>query len=277
MHPNFGIFIEQINVFNQIFIPLAKKMVSEIKRANLPVALSPDIQAFTGTKIIFGAHCNPDFWSKHSKENDIFVNFEPIYVSSWAEKNAVYCKLLREHAVIDYSLRNRNYCGVAAVLPVPPQFNHPHKNHKDKEVLFVGNPTAHRKIKLVEITQNGVDVMFGFRLFGDQLVTEIAKSKTFLSVNDENQDMINLFRFALCSNSDTLFVGETDKLDEYPDFMPLIGISIFRNNQELIIGLKKLLADDEKLFSAIEAQNKLATLHEKIYSEKLIKFLGRTL
>lgn len=276
MHSNFGIFVDQINVFNQIFVPLATRMFSEIKHANIPVVLSPDVQKFIGTKIIFGAHSNPIFWSKHSNENDIFVNFEPVYVSSWAESNPVYCKLLQEHAVIDYSKRNIGHCGAVAVLPVPPHFNHFPKSHKKNEVLFVGNPTSRRKIKLAKLMQNNVKVSFGFRIFGDQLTTEISKSKIFLSINDKSQSMINLFRFALCSNSDTLFVGETDKLDEYPDFLPLIGISIFRNTQELIIGLKKLLANEGQLIRAIETQNKLAAAHEKTYPKKLIKFLKRT-
>jgi hypothetical protein len=277
MQTNFGIFVDQGNVFNQIFAPLAKKMFSEIKHANIPVVLSPDIQTFSGRKIIFGAHSNPIFWSKHSNKNDIFVNFEPVYVCSWAENNPVYCKLLQEHAVIDYSKRNIDHCGDVVVLPVPPQFHHFPKNNKENEVLFVGNPTSHRKIKLAKLTQNNVKVLFGFRLFGDQLITEISKSKIFLSINDKNQNMINLFRFALCSNSDTLFVGETDKLDEYSDFVPLIGISIFKSTEELVIGLKELLANSEKLIRAIETQNELAALHEEIYPNKLIKFLKRTL
>lgn len=277
MHPNFGIFVDPINEFNQIFVPLANKMFAEIKQTNIPVVLSPDIQTFSGRKIIFGAHSNPIFWSKHSNKNDIFVNFEPVYVSSWAENNPVYCKLLQAHAVIDYSKRNIDHCGDVVVLPVPPQFHHFPKNNKKNEVLFVGNPTSHRKIKLAKLTQNSVKILFGFRLFGDQLINEISKSKIFLSINDKDQNMINLFRFALCSNSDTLFVGETDKLDEYPDFAPLNGISIFKSTEELVIGLKELLTDSEKLTRAIETQNELAALHEEIYPNKLIKFLKRTL
>ena len=122
MHQNFGIFVEQTNVFNQIFVPLATRMLSHIKQAGLPVFLLPNIQTFTGTKIIYGSHSNPQFWLKHSNKNDIFVNFEPVYIQSWAKKNAGYCNLLREHAVIDYSVRNKDHCGMATVLPVPPQF-----------------------------------------------------------------------------------------------------------------------------------------------------------
>ena len=58
MHPNFGVFADQINVFNRIFVPLASKMFSETKNADIPFVLSPDIQTFSGIKIISGVHQN---------------------------------------------------------------------------------------------------------------------------------------------------------------------------------------------------------------------------
>ena len=231
------ICVEQSNRFNQIFMPLANKLALVLKQAGYDIHLSTNVEEFRGTKIIFGAHSNPHFWAQNAEKRDIFVNFEPVYLRQWAAKNTIYCQLLKTHRVLDYTSRNASHFEKATVLPVPPQFDFSSEYAKEIDVLFIGNPTEYRKKKLEELIRHKIKVNFGFAIFGEQLFKTICQSRIFLSINDSGQDLINLFRFSLCSNSSTLFVGETKNITENPEFAELIGISVFTETRQLAVGL----------------------------------------
>ena len=195
-----------------------------------------------------------------------------MYLRQWAAKNTIYCQLLKTHRVLDYTSRNASHFEKATVLPVPPQFDFSSEYAKDIDVLFIGNPTEYRK-KNEELTRRKIKVNFGFAIFATTIKT-ICQSRIFLSINDSGQDLINLFRFSLCSNSSTLFVGETKNITENPEFAELIGISVFTETRQLAVGLSKLLSDEKLFLRGLSAQNKIAKLHEKHFKEQLIDFLN---
>jgi len=270
----FGVFVERCNEFNQIFMPLAAKMMSLLKEKSYKLSYAEDCRKFDGTKIIFGAHSNPNFWNQHVRSGDIFVNLEPLYVIEWANKNKLYCELLKRHRVIDYCQKNTPFCGEVAVLPIPPQFHFNANIKKQFSVLFVGNPTSHRKEKLGSLIQKGIPINFGFRIFGDHLEGTISRAKIFLSINDKNQDVVNKFRFSLCGNSSTLLMGEYDNIDENPDFKPLIGLTLFRDIDHLADGMKLVLRDNRSYEKALEKQQRLSLMHDKLFTQQFCSVIG---
>ena len=194
-------------------------------------------------------------------------------MSDWRTNNSLYCELLNEHSVIDYTAKNLLFLKKATVLTVPPQFsNHPNCE-KDIDILFVGNPTGFRKEKISKLVDGKLRISFGFRIFGDQLVNAIARSKIFLNINAEGQDIFNIFRYSLCSNSHTLFVGDVGSIDSHPELQDHIGNSLFYDTAALPEKIPEILSDFQRYNFMLSEQQKAAAFHEKKFTQELTSFI----
>ena len=101
-------FFSEINIFNQIFEPLANKF-SEVIKNNSGLVGTKLINNNNQRQIIFGSHANPDYWINNTIESDIIVNLEPIYKKKFRENNPKYLKLLNSRMIFDYTSYNIPY------------------------------------------------------------------------------------------------------------------------------------------------------------------------
>ena len=260
---NFEICIDESNPFNQIFLPLASKFKKALQINGYNSGTNYCSKKSHGAKIVFGAHSNPLHWAELLKPNDILVNLEPVYLEDWRNKNPQYCQLLKQQFVLDYTLKNRKFLAHSDIFTIPPQFS-THKNcKKDIDILFVGNLTQYRKNIISKIIHTDTSFSLGFGIFGDDLVKAISRSKLFLNINSEGQNIFNSFRYSLCSNSNTLFVGDIGGLDDSPELAGIVDTSIFWDVKELRQNIRELLNDKTHYLDAIQKQHKIADLQEQ--------------
>ena len=88
-----GITIDASNQFNAIFLPIAQRIAHALQEIGVRVYNAP-INNESKPRIIFGAHSNAKFWLINNNENDIFVNFEPIFLEQWRQNHTDYISLL---------------------------------------------------------------------------------------------------------------------------------------------------------------------------------------
>ena len=272
---DFGIFVEDSNEFNKIFVPFAKKLQKSLSDIGLVCEFQPKLDTFLGTKIIFGAHSEPEKWTNNLSPSDIMVNLEPVFKNDWRNKNCLYCDLLKRHQVLDYTKKNKVYAGKHDVITIPPLFRCHTQQEKDRLVLFVGNLTTYRRQVIQSFHKYQISVHFGFRLFGQKLASEINRAAIFLNINDENNDTFNAFRFALCSGLNTLFVGDSGDWSSTKEIEPAIGVSIVENPQMISELVSALINDPSYYLEALNLQKQIANDQNKKFIEFVWEYFGK--
>jgi len=272
---NFGVFVEDSNEFNKIFMPFAKKLQKSLLDKGLCCEFQPNINTFLGTKIIFGVHSRPEKWANHLTLSDIIVNLEPVFQDDWRSKNSLYCNLLKRHQVLDYTKKNKVYAGEHDVITIPPLLSCPTQQEKDKLIFFVGNLTTYRRQIIQSFHKHRINVHFGFRLFGQQLASEINRAAIFLNINEKNNDTFNAFRFALCSGLNTLFVGDSGDWSSTQEIKPAIGVSIVEEPQ-MISELASALVNEPTYYAeALNLQKQIANRQNEKFTEFVWHYFGK--
>jgi len=266
-----GFTIDKGNKFNAIFAPLAKKIAFELQKNNIHIFFADQniLQKFP--RLIFGAHTSPNFWLENKKSNDIFVNLEPLYLSDWQINNFAYCKLINSSKILDYTNKTKKIYNQSKFLPLPPLYQSMETVNKDREILFVGSVNQRRKLILEKlISDDNIDVSVKFEVFGQELFKEIEKSKIFLDIHYNKDYIFNIYRFCLCADSNTIYVGELGDTSDYPEIDELRGLTIAENYRELVKIITDLRSDENHLKNSIITQRKIAKKLEK----KFQKFIG---
>lgn len=267
---NYEICVDKSNPFSQIFWPLASKFKKALQINGHNTCTN---NCSKSRKIVFGAHSDPLHWAELLKPNDILVNLEPVYLEAWRNNNTQYCRLLQNQYVLDYTEKNKNFLTNSNVFTIPPQFSTHSNCKKDIDILFVGNLTQYRKNIISKIIHKGTKFSFGFRIFGDDLLRAISRSRLFLNINAEGQNTFNSFRYSLCSNSNTLFVGDIGELNDNPELENIVNTSIFWDINELRPNIRKLLNNEAYYLDAIHKQRQIANLQEQKFMATINKML----
>ncbi|MDC1035334.1 hypothetical protein OAQ98_02510 [Alphaproteobacteria bacterium] len=266
-----GFTIDQGNKFNAIFAPLAKKIAVELQKHNVHIFFADQNISQNFPRLIFGAHASPDFWLENKKNDDIFINLEPIYLTDWQVNNFAYCKLLNSSKTLDYTNKTKKILNQSEFLPLPPLYQSIDKVTKDREILFVGSVNKRRKLILDKLINNDkIDISIKFEIFGQELFKEIEKSKILLDLNTHKDYMFNIYRFCLCADSNTLYIGEFGDTSDYPEIDELKGLTIAHDYNELLKIITNLQSDEDHLKDLILTQRKLA----KRFEIKFQKFIG---
>jgi len=258
-----GFTIEKNNVFNAIFAPIAKKFALSLHKRGVHVFFADQNISQSLPRLVFGAHSNPKFWIENKKEEDIFVNFEPIFNKNWQNNNFQYIEMLNTSRVFDYSIRSQDLLKKSEFLPLPPLHSSNERVSKQVDVLFVGSINERRKLIFEKLIDNGIILSCKFKIFGEELFKEIERAKVFLDTNIDKNYIFNIYRFCLCADTDTIYVGEAGDTSDYPEIKELLGLTIINNTDELINTVKKLSSDQNYRENLLKTQKNIAKNLEK--------------
>jgi hypothetical protein len=222
-----NLIIDGKNIFNRIFIPLARRMGKELIKFGFDVSYENYSKNTEALNLIFGAHSSPIYWSSLDCETVIFVNCEPLYDQNWRQSNSHYMSLLAKSRVLEVYDCNFRWGYEVEKLVLPPLFEElgshndtPQMNKinlKD-QFLFVGSMNEKRIKFIDELRSHDMKVDCRFGVFDFELRSAIASSRFFLNLDFYEDALFNKYRLALCLGSDSIFVGErgvlSDGLDE---------------------------------------------------------------
>jgi len=258
-----GFTIENSNVFNSIFAPVAKKFAEELHKKGVHIFFADQDISQKFPRLIFGAHSNPVFWQNNKNKEDIFVNFEPIFLPNWQINNFSYIKLLKNSRVLDYSNKSNIILNQTEFFKLPPLYNSEKIISKENDVLFVGSINERRKLVFRQLFNDGINISHKFKIFGDELLKQIEKSKIFLDVNLYENSIFNIYRFCLCADTNTVYVGEAGDTSDYPEINELLGLTITKNTEETSKIIKNLISDKNHYLHLIKTQKKIAKKLDK--------------
>lgn len=268
-----GFTIDNNNVFNSIFTPVAKKIAIELLNDGVHVFFADqDIPQEKFPRIVFGAVHNPDFWIENKKGEDIFVNFEPIFDTNWQIDNFSYIKLLNSSKVLDYNKKSKNVIKQAEFLPLPSLYNSDKKNSKNTDVLFVGSINERRKLIFKNLTNDDINLTVRYKIFGEELFQLIDDAKIFLDIKFSDNYLFNIYRFCLCANTNTIYVGEAGDISDYPEIEELLGLTIINSQNELSKTVIELLRNKNHLENLLNIQKNIATKLDKKFKNFMNKF-----
>ena len=259
-----SIHIDNNNNFNKIFIPFAKELYNTLREIGLNCKVVWGNRETNARKIILGSHSCPLYWLKNTTNNDIIVNFEPIYKDSWRNINSDYLKLLRRQCVFDYCAINLSYLEESYSFNTPPFYSElKPKREKEIDILFVGSINEYRINSLKKLKEEGININPKFNILGNNLYQAIDGAKIYLNLDLDKKSTFNEYRFMSCALTNTLFAGHSGNIKYYPNAEKLVGLSIFKNEKETIEGVKNLLSNNSYMQSAFTAQYKYAHENRK--------------
>ena len=272
--PHFTICIEKKNHFNRIFIPFSKEIKRLLERLECTTDIVWGDKATSNRKIIFGSHANPEYWLQHSKQNDIIVNLEPVYKKSWKIAHGNYIRLLQSRLVFDYFSLNSSFIPTSAVFKIPPFFqNYKPVRKKEFDAVFIGSRNDYRNKILQKLSDSKIRTGVGFDLFDQQTFQAIDSAILYINLDLDEESVFNGYRFADCALSKTLFAGHSGCTSNCPEVGELLGISIFKTDEELFSGLNRLLSDKSLQKKASKIQKLIALDYQKQFLETLRKNL----
>ena len=261
-----SIIIESNNIFNKIFFPFCNELSNRLNKLGFNSNIKWGDNETEARKIILGAHSNPIYWKKYATNKDIIINFETIYKDSWRKINHDYFELLCQHCVFDYCDLNLPYLRESHSFKTPPFYSDfKPKKKKLVDVIFVGSTNKYRINILRKLYQSGINTEIKFNIFGDDLINSIDESRIYLNIDWDENCAFNIFRFMSCAQTNTLFAGHSGNIKYYPKASKLLGLSLFKNDLELIEGVKRLLSDKYYMSEAFAAQYEVAMENSKYF------------
>lgn len=273
----FKVYVDKNNLFNQIFIPLSYKF-AETLRSNGAEVLFENDPLNEDLKIIFGSHANPDYWINKIKPDDIIVNLEPIFKIEFRNMNNNYLKLLNKCNVLDYSIRNLDFLENGKIFNIPPFFVSPQNTinlelDKNFDILFVGsvNKSRDKNLKLLNAKYK---LATGFKIFSNNLDMAIKKSKLYIHLNQDKNDLFNHFKFAHCLPYPTVYAGHSGFIDDNYEIKSLENLSIFKENEDLLKGIEILLSDKKMYTNVLEKQKKISTIYNNNFNNFIKEILN---
>ena len=273
----FKVYVDKNNLFNQIFIPLSYKF-AETLRSNGAEVLFENDPLNEDLKIIFGSHANPDYWINKIKPDDIIVNLEPIFKIEFRNMNNNYLKLLNKCNVLDYSIRNLDFLENGKIFNIPPFFVSPQNTinlelDKNFDILFVGsvNKSRDKNLKLLNAKYK---LATGFKIFSNNLDMAIKKSKLYIHLNQDKNDLFNHFKFAHCLPYPTVYAGHSGFIDDNYEIKSLENLSIFKENEDLLKGIEILLSDKKMYTNVLEKQKKISIIYNNNFNNFIKEILN---
>ena len=270
-----SIHIDANNNFNKIFIPFVKELYTKISYLGLKCKTNWGDRKTNARKIILGAHSSPKYWLKNTTDDDIIVNFEPIHKDSWRKINPDYLKLLRRHCVFDYCEINLPYLKESYSFSPPPLFSElKPKMDKKVDILFIGSLNKYRINTLKKINEEDININIKFNILGNELYNSIDEARIFLNLDLDKNSTFNEYRFMSCAQTNTLFSGHCGNIKYHPEADKLIGLSIFKDDREMIEGLKNLISENSYMQKAFTEQYKYAKANRKKFENFLKQYFS---
>ena len=276
----FNVIVDNKNIFNMIFLPLAVKIARQLKMFGFEVKSGPYVTTSACINIIFGAHSNPLFWQSVADEQDIFVNCEPLYDSDWRLSNLDYVNLVRQSRVLEIYQDNKNWSRDPKILVLPPLFESIANNKKfefidgnKKNILFIGSINAKRRVFLEGLKEQLADVNCGFGIFGEELKKTIERSSFFLNLNYYENAMFNKYRFSLCLGSNSVYVGELGQLTDDVDIFLKSALPMVKN-EVCPKDIVDFIGDPIAVSNAMAAQHRAASLLDNLFVDHLERAVG---
>ena len=265
-----GFTIDTTNQFNAIFAPLAKIIALQLIQKEVHVFYSDLNIEQKLPRLIFGAHSNPNFWLINKKDNDIFFNLEDVKLYESKYIDTGYFKLLDESRVLDYSSQTKQLIKQAEFFSLHPLYKSTENLPKDKDVLFVGSINERRKSIFKQLSSKGIRISYKMKIFGQELFQEIEKAKIYFCCKFHDDAQFNIYRFCLCADSNTIYVGESGNCIDYSEVEELKGKTIANNPDQLSKIIQKIIYDEKYREYVLKIQKNIA----KKLQNKFQKFIG---
>lgn len=276
-YSNISIHIEINNQFNKIFLPFAKELYARIINLGLNCQMFWGYKESNSKKIILGAHSNPEYWLNKINPEDIIVNFEPIYKDSWRDMNPNYLELLKRQCVYDYCEINLPYLEESYFFKMPPLYSDlKPKRKKELDVIFIGSINNYRRDILKKLHKTGINIKAKFNILDNELYNEIDGARIYLNLDLDKESIFNEFRLMSCAQTNTLFAGHSGNIEFHPLAEKLVGLSIFKNDSEMIDGIRSLIFDDNSFLKAFDIQNEFATENKMRFDDFIIQQFSST-
>jgi hypothetical protein len=265
------IVIDESNHFNKIFLPFARELQAKIIAFDLKCEIVWGDLETTARKVIFGAHSSPEYWLKHTHNEDIIVNLEPFYKPAWRKNNPNYLKLVQTRCVFEYCSLNLPYLEDGHLFKIPPMYSDlkPTKT-KEFDVVFIGSRNKYRNNFLKEIEASGLKLGIAFDVLDKDAFHAFDRSWLYLNLDLDEESAFNDFRFMSCAMSSTLFVGHSGDITNHPEMQKLVGLSIFDRSMDLVKGLQDLISNKSKIMQAFMVQYTIAQENNKQF-DRFIK------
>mgnify|MGYP000857548229 FL=1 len=264
--------VDRSNNFNKIFLPLCREFKARIIQVGLKCDVTWGDVETSARKVVFGAHSSPEYWLKKAHTNDIIVNLEPFYKAEWRDKNINYLKLLQSRCVFEYCHLNLPYLNDGHFFKLPPLYSDLQPTAKKEiDIVFIGSQNQFRNNMLNEIASEGLNLKVGFNILDNDTFHVFDRSWIYLNLNLDEQSVFNDYRFMSCAMTNTLFAGHSGDITNHPEVEKLIGVSIFENDADMVIGLKDIINNKAKLLRAFATQYEIAQ-ENKTHFNDFVKF-----
>ena len=109
--------------------------------------------------------------------------------------------------------------------------------------------------------------MIKFNIFGNDVYNSIDRAKIYLNLNLDKNSTFNEYRFMSCAQTNTLFAGHSGSVKYHAGSDKLVGLSIFRDDKEMIYGLKNLISNSEYFSKALTAQYEYADQNRNKFNQ----------
>ncbi|WP_158808107.1 methyltransferase domain-containing protein [Beijerinckia sp. L45] len=213
-----------------------------------PIVRDPT-EAARRTLIVLGPQLLPQSAQDLLPKDTVLFNLEQVQDDSpWM--NRTYLTLLRQHPVLDYSVRNRSALvergiGHARVLPIgyaPGLKRVPLVEKQDIDVLFYGSLNGRRRDILDALTARGVKVEHLFGVYGAERDSAIGRAKIVLNMHFYDAAIFESVRVSFLLANGACVVSEGHPDD--PDVAPFAGGLVVSGYQDLVERCVALLSDD---------------------------------
>jgi hypothetical protein len=178
--------------------------------------LSTNLSAPDRRQIILGAHLLDENTIEIINSNAIIYNFEQIDPASpWL--NITYLKLLRNHLVWDYSIKNINILSTIGINKVQHlQLGYVNQISRivkqpiqDIDVLFYGSINSRRELILNQLKNYGLNVVSLFGVYGRERDDFISRSKLVINIHFYESKIFEIARISYLLANEICVLSET--------------------------------------------------------------------
>jgi SAM-dependent methyltransferase len=215
-----------------------------------PIVRDPTL-AEGRTLIVLGPQLLPPSALNLLAKDSILFNLEQVQDDSpWMSET--YMALLRQHPVLDYSIRNQTALrnrgiGHARVLPIgyaPILTRIDAAPEQDIDVLFYGSLNDRRRRVLDALAARDVKVQHLFGSYGSERDRAIGRAKIVLNMHFYEVAIFEAVRVSFLLANGVCVVSEGDERD--PDVAPLTGGLVLAPYEDLVERCVGLLSESAK-------------------------------
>ena len=202
------------------FHEIALGLQGGLRELGLQAPIVQDKRRIRGKAIVLGANLLPEIPDVKPPGKAILFNLEQITPGSeWLTTD--YLKLLKRHAVWDYSRYNieqLQQLGIRNITHCPIGFSNElqriqHAPDKDIDILFYGSVNARRLAILEALASTGLKVETLFGVYGEQRDALIARSKLVLNIHYYPAKIFEIVRISWLLANAVCVVSEDSPTD----------------------------------------------------------------